>query len=98
MKMLAILAFALCSAAPWAMAGPHVRATSLTEGEWVEISPFSFTIVFSEPVTLEDMWLVDFYGVITRLRLRAPSGAQIATPLPVLTPHHYRIHWRGSDR
>jgi methionine-rich copper-binding protein CopC len=86
------------SAATAVAAAPQLRQTSLSEGEWVEISPFTFTMVFDELVTLDRMWLVDRYGAETPINAAGRAGEYIIVPFPVLVPHHYRIHWQGHDR
>ena len=97
-------AFLLSAIALWmgcagaASAAAQLRQTSITEGQWVEISPFTFTMVFDEPVALERMWLIDRYGAETPLNASGRSGERITVPFPVLAPHHYRIHWQGRDR
>lgn len=99
MRTFTLLAIALwLTLAGAASAAPQLRQTSITEGEWVEISPFTFTMVFDEPVTLQRMWLVDRYGAETALNAAGRAGERIIVPFPVLVPHHYRIHWQGHDR
>lgn len=97
-------AFTLSAVAFWlalasaASAAPQLERTSITEGEWVEISPFTFTMVFDEPVTLQRMWLIDRYGAETQINAAGRAGERIVVPFPVLVPHHYRIHWQARDR
>ena len=92
----AIMFWIDCASA--ALAEPQLRQTSLTEGQWVEISPFTFTMVFDAPVTIERMWLIDRYGDETPLNAAGRAGRRIVVPFPVLVPHHYRIHWQARDR
>ena len=100
-----VMAFALAGALPAAAspdgprrAGPTVIETNLTDGQWIDFSPFAFVVQFSEPVRLESTWLVDSRGGLTPLPGAGLEGARISVPMPVLVPHHYRLHYRGRAK
>jgi len=100
-----LAAFALAGALPAAAspdaarrASPKVIETNLTDGQWIDFSPFAFVVQFSEPVRLESTWLVDSRGGLTPLPGAGLEGARISVPMPVLVPHHYRLHYRGRAK
>lgn len=96
LRRVIVVALAL-ALAPVALASTHLRQASIADGAWLDISPFSVTLVFNERVTLRAMWLADRYGARIPIRLSSPQGVQIAAALPVLVPHHYRLHWSGTN-
>jgi len=94
--LLAITTLA-AAVAPDARATPTLRGASIAEGELVDISPFTFTVVYSERVTVTDMWLIDQFGTVTRVPSPQLTSGRLTTALPVLVPHRYRLHWTVRD-
>ena len=91
---------AIAGASPAAVRAPAPRflEASLRDGEWVDFSPFAFVVRYDAPVRVETAWLVDSLGGVTPLPATGLEGARISVPMPVLVPHHYRLHWRARTR
>ncbi len=88
-------ALALVGVDATAQARGLVRETSIAEGERLELTPFSFVIVFARPVALSDVSMIDQDGVSYALSPQRGAADSHNISMPVLPPHGYRLHWRG---
>jgi methionine-rich copper-binding protein CopC len=92
-----LLALALGAGAA-ALAHTHLEQSTPADGSVLRSAPAEFVLHFSEPAQLTALAVEKEGGASQKLAL--PAGklqAQIAVPLPALSPARYVISWRAMS-